>query len=76
MLEIVRNAENKYLPRTFTMNFFETATGKLQNTIGFENRWQRVRRFDLPERILEIASRDGRMTTREILCKNCRLTTK
>jgi hypothetical protein len=73
VLEIVRNAEDKYLPRSFTMNFFDGASGELKTSLAFRNDWQRVGAFDLPKTILEITSEKGGATTRQIVFSNCRL---
>ena len=42
VLEISRNAENKYLPRSFTMNFFDKNSGDLKSSLAYFNDWQRV----------------------------------
>ena len=76
VLEIIRNAENKYLPRSFTMNFFDSATGALAMSLAYRNDWQRVGDYDLPQMILEINSRPGGASTRQIVFKNCRLLEK
>jgi Protein of unknown function (DUF3386) len=76
VLEIERNAEDKYLPRSFAMNFFVSATGELTNSLAYRNDWQRVGRFDLPGRILEIDAKKGGSTTKEIVFANCRLLEK
>ncbi len=73
VLEIDRNAENKYLPRSFTMNFFDAKNGELKMSLGYFNDWQRVGQYDLPKTILEINARDSGAATRQIVFKNCRL---
>jgi hypothetical protein len=73
VLELVRNAENKYLPRAFTMDFFDAATGELRASLGYWNDWQRVGPYDLPRTILEIGARAGGTAARQIAFSNCRL---
>ncbi len=73
VLEIERNAENKYLPRAFTMNFFNAKSGALQNSLGYWNEWTRVGKFDLPKTILEVDAHPGGTTTRQIVFSNCKL---
>ncbi len=73
VLEIERNAENKYLPRAFTMNFFNSKTGALQNSLGYWNEWCRVGTFDLPKTILEVDAHPGGTTTKQIVFSNCKL---
>jgi Protein of unknown function (DUF3386) len=76
VLEIVRNAEDKYLPRSFTMNFFDSASGDLQTSLGYYNDWHRVGRFDLPKKIIEVDARKGGSTTKEIVFGNWKLIAK
>ncbi|HEX3727384.1 MAG TPA: DUF3386 family protein, partial [Pirellulales bacterium] len=73
VLEIERNAEGQYLPRSFTMNFFNAASGELKTGLGYWNRWQRVGRFDLPKVILEIDAHRGGASARQITFNNLRL---
>ncbi len=76
VLEIERNAENKYLPRAFTMNFFNSKSGELQNSLGYWNEWCRVGTFDLPKTILEVDAHPGGTTTKQIAFSNCKLIEK
>jgi uncharacterized GH25 family protein len=76
MLEIVRNAEHKYLPRSFAMNFFDSASGDLQTSLAYFNDWHRVGSFDLPKTIIEVDARKGGSTTKEIAFSNWKLDAK
>jgi uncharacterized GH25 family protein len=73
VLETIRNAENKYLPRSFTMSFFDAQSGQLKSSLGYWNEWQRIGAFDLPQTILENNAKNGGTTTRQIVFRNCRL---
>ena len=73
VLEIVRDEQNKYLPRAFTMNFFDAASGELKTSLGYWNQWQRVGNFELPKTILEVSAHPGGTTTRQIEFSNCKL---
>jgi Protein of unknown function (DUF3386) len=73
MLEVTRDLEEKYLPRAFTMNFFDLATNQLQSSRGFWNDWQRVGKFDLPKVITEIVTHDGGVETKQMTLSNWRL---
>lgn len=73
VLEIVRNAENKYLPRSFTMNFFDAKTGELRTGLAYWNDWQRVGKFDLPKTITEVAAKKGGASTRQIAFSDVKL---
>jgi uncharacterized GH25 family protein len=73
VLEITRNADNKCLPRSFTMNFFDAASGDLKTSLAYWNDWQRVGDFDVPRVILETSTHGKSVLTRQIVFKNCRL---
>jgi uncharacterized GH25 family protein len=73
VLEIVRNAEHKYLPRSFTMNFFDSASGELKTSLTYWNDWQRVGNFDLPKAILEVSAGQGGAATKRIEFSNYQL---
>ena len=73
VLEIERNAEGKYLPRSFTMNFFDSKTGEVKTSLAFLNEWQRVGTFDLPKTIVEVNAHAGKSETRRIEFRNVRL---
>jgi len=76
VLEIEWNAENKYLPRSFTMNFFDAKSGELKSSLGYFNSWKRVESFDLPDKIIEVDAQKGGASTREIVFSNCKLIAK
>ena len=71
-----RNAEGKYLPRSFTMNFFDSKTGDLRMSLGYLNSWQRVGEFDVPDKIIEVDAHKGGASTKEIAFTNCELLSK
>lgn len=76
VLEIERNAEGKYLPRSFTMNFFDAKSGDLRVSLGYLNSWQRVGSFDLPKQIIEVDAHKGGASTKEIAFSNYKLLAK
>ncbi len=76
VLEIERNQENKYLPRSFTMNFFDTKSGDLRTSLAYFNSWQRVGAFDLPKQIIEIDAHKGGASAKQIDFSNCQLLAK
>jgi hypothetical protein len=73
VLEVVRNAENKYLPRSFAMNFFDAASGELKTSVAYRNDWQRIGNFDVPKTILEVSTQKGGSLTKQIVFTNCQL---
>ena len=48
VLDNDRNADKKYLPRTYTVHYWDAASGKLESAETFQNRWTRVGTWDLP----------------------------
>ena len=57
VLEVQWNADKKYLPRSFVVNYFDGKSGELRESHGFRNDWQCAGGFDIPQRILEIVLR-------------------
>ena len=76
VLEIERNPEGKYLPRSFTMNFFDAKSGDLRTSLGYLNSWQRIGGFDLPKQIIEVDAHKGGASTKEIAFSNYKLLDK
>ncbi|HTU26435.1 MAG TPA: DUF3386 family protein [Pirellulales bacterium] len=75
VLAIERNREEKYLPRAFTMSFWDEKSGELKRTLAFWNTWQRVGDFDLPEQIVEVSADDRGSKTRALTLSDQRLLT-
>jgi hypothetical protein len=48
VLENDLNAEKKFLPRSYTVQYWDAQTGALQRTEAIQNRWTRVDAWDLP----------------------------
>ena len=74
VLEIEYNPEGKYLPRSFTMNFFDNKTGEVKTSLAYLNEWQRVGQFDLPKTIVEVNTKAGKSVTKRIEISNVKLT--
>jgi hypothetical protein len=66
VLEVEWNAEKKYLPRSFVINYFDVKTGSLNESDAYDNRWQRVADFDLPISLVEISAAKGAEVVRRI----------
>jgi len=47
-LENDRNAEGRFLPRGYVVQYWDAATGRLLRTETVQDRWQRVGSWDLP----------------------------
>jgi hypothetical protein len=43
-----RNAEGKFLPRSYVVQYWEAGTGRLVRTETVQDRWQRAGSWDLP----------------------------
>jgi hypothetical protein len=48
VLDNDRNPDGAFLPRSYSVQTWDTASGKLLETETVQNRWQRVGSFDLP----------------------------
>jgi hypothetical protein len=48
VLENEQNRDGLFLPRAFTVQYWDTATGELRRTETVQQRWQRVGAWDLP----------------------------
>ena len=74
VIEVTRNQEKKYLPRTYTVSFWDAQTGALKTVSTTYNRWKRVGKFDLPAKVLSISTgRDNARTVNQIVLRNHKL---
>ena len=73
VLEIDRNPEGKYLPRTFNATFWDAKSGAVTGNSTFLNTWQRMGAFDLPKRVVEIECDPGEHHAKEITLSNLKL---
>jgi hypothetical protein len=48
VLDNDRNKEGKFLPRTYTVQYWDAATGKLKHMETVQERWHRLGSWDLP----------------------------
>ena len=48
VLDNDQDAEKKFLPRSYTVHYWDTASGQLERTETIQNRWTRVGSWDLP----------------------------
>lgn len=48
VLENDKNAEGLFVPRSYTVQYWDAGTGALQRTESIQNRWTRVGAWDLP----------------------------
>lgn len=66
VLENTRNAEGKYLPRAYTVTFWDSKTGAVQRTNVTHEEWKRVGRFDLPSLVTVVTSGSSERTVRQL----------
>jgi hypothetical protein len=76
VLETQWNSQQKYLPRSFVVDYFDTKTGEFRSSVAYHNEWQRVGAYDIPRVILEVSSEKGTPTTRQLTLENIRMLTK
>lgn len=73
VLEIFRNIDNKYLPRTFTISTWDAASGELRSSLAGVNEWTRVGKCDLPIKILEVTTAKGTREVKQMILSNLKL---
>src|SRR5262249_35809547 len=60
VLDSGRNADGQFLPRSYTVHYWDAATGELKRTETVQDRWQRLGTWDLPaERTVSTAGAAG-----------------
>jgi hypothetical protein len=76
VLDNDKNAEGKFLPRSYTVQYWDAATGDLNRTETVHDRWQRVGSWDLPtSHTMTIASGAG-LTVRTLTLSDLHLLQK
>ncbi len=66
ILENEKNADGQYLPRNYTVQYWDAKTGQLDRTETVQNRWTRVGAFDLPTEITVTTSSSSGLTVRSV----------
>jgi hypothetical protein len=74
VLENRLNAEHKYLPATYVVNYWDLKTGGLQRAEAHHQTWQHVGRFDLPLGANVVTSLPEKQETKALTLSNIRLT--
>jgi uncharacterized membrane protein len=65
MTEVVRNAEGKYLPRSFNVSYWD-ADGNLRTNEDYLEEYTRVGKLDLPKRRIQIKTGKNERTVSEL----------
>jgi hypothetical protein len=60
------NAEKKYLPAHYVVNYWDAKSGALKKSVTHYNSWKRVGKFDLPARAMVLTAEEGKQVTRTI----------
>jgi hypothetical protein len=65
VMDVEYNAEHQYLPHIFTVSFWDENDGNLKTVESVYHQWTRVDKFDLPAKMVVIATGDN--AKREVL---------
>ena len=76
VLENQKTPEGKFLPRAYTVQYWNAADGSLLRTQTFQNQWQRVGKFDLPAEDTVVTSSSDGLSVRTLKLTNLKLNTK
>ena len=77
VLDVVRNGEQKYLPRLYTVSFWSHPGGQLTRTSTVLIQWERVGRWDLPRLVRSVTTgSQGQYSVEVIRLQNHRLLRK
>jgi hypothetical protein len=66
VLDNTPNAEGKFLPHSYLVHYWDTASGKLDRVETFAQTWTRVGPWDLPVRHTLITSSDAGVSVRSV----------
>jgi hypothetical protein len=66
VLDNQTNREGQFLPRSYVVHYWDTASGRLQSTETVLERWQRVGSWDLPAEHSVLTASDGGLSIRSV----------
>jgi uncharacterized GH25 family protein len=67
------NAEKRFLPVSYVVNYWDVGTGALQKSQTHHDAWTRVGSFDLPTSVLVVTATEGRLEARSLTLAGHRL---
>lgn len=70
VLDNDRNPEGLFLPRSYTVQYWDAATGELKRTETVQDRWQRVGSWDLPARHTVLTATPAGVSVRSFTITN------
>ena len=77
VLDSDRNAEGRFLPHSYVVNYWDAVTGKLNRVETFQERWRKVGSCDLPFSRSILTTSDGRLSVKTVdFSKHALLETK
>ncbi len=71
-----RNAEGRFLPRSYTVQYWDAGTGALQRSETVRQAWRRVGAWDLPASYTVTAASDGGLSVRSFTLSKHQLKAK
>ena len=66
ILDNQTNREGRFLPRSYVVQYWDAATGRLQSTQTIQERWHRVGSWDLPVRHSVLTASDSGLSVRTV----------
>jgi hypothetical protein len=66
VLDDMKNAEGKQLPRSYTVQYWNADDGTLERTESISNRWTRVGPYDLPASVIVTTASKAGLSVRSI----------
>jgi len=76
VLDNDKNADGRFLPRSYTVQYWDAATGELQRTETVQNRWTRLGAWDLPAALTSVASGPAGQSVKALTLSQHRLLDK
>ena len=73
VLDNQRNADGKYLPRSYTVQYWNADSGRFLRSETVTSRWRRIGGFDLPAAHTETSASESGLSTRTFRLTNHRL---
>jgi len=75
VLDNERNRDGQFLPRSYVVHYWDTATGRLERVETTQERWQRVDAWDLPTYHVTTAASDSGLSVKSVTLSEHKLGT-
>jgi hypothetical protein len=73
MLDNETNPEGRFLPHSYVVHYWDAATGKLKSIETFQQRWERVGKWDLPTLHTVTTASDAGLSVRSAVLSDLKL---